>query len=273
MNDYSISVIVSFYNRLDYLKLILAAFERQSIKNFEIVVADDGSKTEVVAEIKRIAELSPLKITHVWHEDHGFRKTAILNKAIVQAIGEYLIFMDGDCIPHYRYVEEHFNNRKFNTLLAGRRANVAPRLAKFLTEEAIRNGFLEGSFSTRVFFDGIFGNSTHTIKGLYVSNLLLRKFLNRKVTGVLGSNFSIHKTDLIAVNGFDERYIAPAVGEDTDLEIRLRWNGVKIQMVKNIAIQYHLDHPKLKRSTVNERIFAEVLKEKVAFTRFGILKQ
>ena len=88
----------------------------------------------------------------------------------------------------------------------------------------------------------------------------------------MGSNFSIHKTDIVAVNGFDERYKAPSVGEDTDLEARLRWNKMNIKMVKNIAVQYHFDHPKLMRPSVNMEIYKQVLDQKQAYTPYGIQK-
>ncbi len=273
MKQYSASLIISFYNRIEYLRIILAALERQTFRDFEVIVADDGSRTEVVAEIEVIKLRSPIDIQHLWHEDLGFRKTIILNKAIVSARSNYLIFIDGDCVPDHRFVEEHFANRSAATVLAGRRANVSRKLAPLLNEENVRTGILEKGFAFKVMLDGLFGKSTHTIKGLYVRNSLLRSFLNRKLTGVLGSNFSIHREDLLAINGFDERYQAPAVGEDTDIEVRLRWNNVRVKMIKNMAVQYHFDHPKLKRSKVNEEIFRQVLKSKEYFTPYGIQKR
>lgn len=272
MEQFPVSLIISFYNKIDYLRRILAALERQTFKDFEVIIADDGSTTEVVEAIAEIRRKSPIPIQHVWHEDIGFRKTTILNKAIVSSRGDYLIFIDGDCIPHHRFVEEHYQNREASVVLAGRRANISKKLADLLTEENIRAGIMEKGFVWKVLLDGIFGKSTHTIKGAFVANGHLRRFLNRKVTGVLGSNFSIHKKDMLAINGFDERYKAPAVGEDTDIEARLRWNNVKVRMIKNMAVQFHFDHPKLKRSQVNEDIFKEVLREKKAFTPFGINK-
>jgi glycosyltransferase involved in cell wall biosynthesis len=272
MKEYAVSVIISFYNKIDYLKIILAALERQTFTDFEVIVADDGSTDEVVAEIRRIQGMSAIALQHVWHEDNGFRKTKILNVAISSSRSEYLIFIDGDCIPHHKFVEEHYMNREPSTVLAGRRANISKKLANLLTAENIRSGIMEKGFALKVLIDGLFGKSTHTIKGTYVQSNWLRKFLNRKVTGVLGSNFSIHKKDMLGINGFDERYKAPAVGEDTDIEARLRWNNVKVKMVKNMAVQYHFDHPKLKRSQVNEAIFKDVLRTKQAFTPYGIHK-
>jgi glycosyltransferase involved in cell wall biosynthesis len=272
MEQFPVSLIISFYNKIDYLKRILAALERQSFREFEVIIADDGSTKDVVDAIAEISRKSAIPIQHVWHEDIGFRKTTILNKAIVSSRSEYLIFIDGDCIPHHRFIEEHYLNREPSVVLAGRRANISKKLANLLTEENIRAGIMEKGFVIKVLLDGLFGKSTHSIKGAYVANGFLRRFLNRKVTGVLGSNFSIHKKDMLAINGFDERYKAPAVGEDTDIEARLRWNNVRVKMIKNMAVQFHFDHPKLKRSQVNEDIFKDVLRQKKAFTPFGIDK-
>ena len=106
-----------------------------------------------------------------------------------------------------------------------------------------------------------------------MQNAWLRKVLNRSMTGVLGSNFSIHKDDLLAINGFDERYQAPAVGEDSDIEVRLVWNNVSIRMVKNMAIQFHMHHRKLPRPIENLEIFEMVKKSKQAFTPYGIIQK
>lgn len=253
--------------------MILAALERQSYKDFEVIIADDGSFEEVVKEINAIKIISPLLIKHLWQEDKGFRKTKILNESVRRSITEYLIFIDGDCIPHRKFVEEHYMNREEGVLLAGRRANLSAKLSDTLTEERIRNGYLEKGFTTKLLMDGLVGKSTHAIKGVYVKNKWLRKFLNRSMKGVLGCNFSIHKKDLLSINGFDERYEGPAVGEDTDIEFRLMWNNIKFKMVKNMAVQYHIFHRELERPTSNKLIFEEVLREKKAFTPFGITQR
>lgn len=272
MGQYRATLVISFYNRIDYLRRILAALERQSIQDFEIAIADDGSRNEVVDEVQEIMRTSSLTIQHLWHEDLGFRKTQIFNRAVVASRSEYLIFIDGDCVPHPRFVEEHFKNRELRTVLAGRRVNLSSKFINILTEENIRSGILENGFERKLIFDGMFGKSSHVMKGIFIELPALRKYLNRKETGLLGCNFSIHKSDLLDVNGFDERYEAPAVGEDTDLEVRLRWNGVKLKTVKNMAIQYHFDHPKLQRPQVNLDIFEKVLLDKRAYTPYGIVR-
>ena len=87
MKVFSVSVVISFYNKIEYLNLILAALERQSFRDFEVVIADDGSRPDVVSAIQLIMERSPLSIQHLWHEDKGFRKTRIFNEAVRQRTG------------------------------------------------------------------------------------------------------------------------------------------------------------------------------------------
>ena len=90
--------------------------------------------------------------------------------------------------------------------------------------------------------------------------------------GLLGCNFSLYKKDIIAINGFDERYEAPSIGEDTDVQFRLELNGVKVKSLNHIAVQYHLYHNLQERLQVNLDLFEEVKKLNLAFTSYGLIK-
>jgi len=115
--NFDASVIISFYNKIEILKLVLAGFERQSRKGFEIIIADDGSANAVVDELQRIIKASPLQIKHVWHPDNGWRKNIILNRAIASSCSEYIVFTDGDCIPHRHFIKEHLLAKRKNHVL------------------------------------------------------------------------------------------------------------------------------------------------------------
>jgi glycosyltransferase involved in cell wall biosynthesis len=266
------SLIISFYNRIDYLKLILAGLERQSYKNFEIIIADDGSNSEAIKEIELISEKIPYKIIHVWQEDKGFRKNKILNRAIVSSNSDHLIFIDGDCVPHSEFIAEHYKNCSQDVCLTGRRVNLSSKITSMLTPEKVKNGYLEKS-TLLLFLDGLFGKSVDVEKGFYFKNNFLRDFFNKKKRGMLGSNFSIHKKNIMKINGFDERYEAPSIGEDTDIQYRLELNGIKIKSLNNIAVQYHLYHKLQPRDPKNLLILEEVKKEKNFYTSYGIYKK
>lgn len=262
------SLIVSIYNRIDYLNLVFAGLKRQTFHNFEVILADDGSNEESTREIEILSNNVNFPVIHLWQEDRGFRKNKILNRAILTAKTDYLIFIDGDCVPHKEFTKEHYLHRENKLCLTGRRVNLSQKITQQLTTNNVEEGILERKFF--LFFDGLFGKSFDVEKGFYFQSHLLRKFFNKKRRGLLGCNFSIHKRDLLDINGFDERYEAPSVGEDTDVQYRLELNGIKIKSLNNIAIQYHLYHKLQKRPQENLDLFEEVKRENSAFTRFGI---
>ena len=266
------TVIAAFYNRLDYLKLVLAGFERQTEKNFELIIADDGSKEDVVNEIIKIIPNHSFAIKHIWQEDKGFRKNKILNKAITESISDYLIFIDADCVPHNGFIEGHLSFSNKNISLTGRRVNLSQKITSQLSEKYVRDGFIEKELFSLI-KDGLFGKSVDVEKGFYLKNKFLLKLLNKKDRGLLGCNFSLFKEDLIKVNGFDERYEAPSIGEDSDVQFRLELSGVKIKSINHAAVQYHLYHKLQPRSPKNLELFEEIKQQKVAFTPFGISKK
>jgi glycosyltransferase involved in cell wall biosynthesis len=265
------TIIAAFYNKIEYLKLVLAGFERQTFKEFELIIADDGSTENVVAEINNIRTLYPFTIKHIWQEDRGFRKNKILNKAINEAKSDYLIFIDADCIPHRGFVEGHLNFSEKNISLTGRRVNLSQKITSILSEQKVRGGFLENTFLKQA-LGGIFGKSIDVEKGIYFRNKFLLNLFNKKSRGILGCNFSLFKNDLIKINGFDERYEAPSIGEDSDVQFRLELSGVKIKSINHAAVQYHLYHKLQERPQSNLALFEEVQKNKLAFTPFGLTK-
>ncbi len=272
MSNLESSVIISIYNNFKFFNFVLAGFERQTNKNFEIIIADDGSKKEVVDKIHQYINQSEMKIKHVWHEDEGWQKNKILNKAIQASETDYIIFVDGDCIPHKNFVQEHLINKADNTILAGRRSNLSKFISDKLTYNNIRTGILEKRFALLgLVLKSIIGGS-HLENAVFFKSRYLRKKINKKDKGVLGSNFSLHKSDILEINGFDERYVKPAVGEDTDIEYRLRNAGKKVKSVKHLAIQYHLFHKKLERDKANMEYLNQVTKNKTTFTPYGINK-
>lgn len=268
-----VSIIISFYNKIDNLKLVLAGLTRQSFKEFEVIIADDGSKEDVVNELKQIIENTQLKIIHIWHKDLGWRKNIILNKAICIANSDYLIIIDGDCIPHKHFIKEHFQARQKNVVLAGRRVNLSARISNMLKPAYVKKGFLENLFIPLMIFDRILGKGSYIEYALYIRSKWLRKKINMKDRGILGSNFSIHKQNILEINGFDERYLAPYLGEDTDLEYRLRLNGISVKTVKYLAIQFHIYHKRLINMKQNEIIFEDTKKNQYAYTPYGIIKK
>ncbi len=272
MDAPGLSLIISFYNKLDNLRLILASLQLQTFSDFEVMIADDGSMAEVTRELEEIIQNADIPIRHIWHEDMGWRKNIILNKSIVASRSDYLVFIDGDCILHPRCLEEHYKHRRKNWIIAGRRVNLSPAISEGLTTKKVNKGSLWGSSMIKMAYDSFRHEDTHFENAFYIRNPILRSRINKKDKGVLGSHFSLFKDDIVEVNGFDERFLHPAVGEDTDLELRLRRNGMKVQTLKHIAIQYHLYHKTLPREESNLRIMEENNLQGVIYTPHGIRK-
>lgn len=271
--DIAASVIIPFYNKIDILKLVLSGFERQSYQNFEIIIADDGSDNAIIHELETAISVSPLLIRHIWHPDNGWRKNTIMNKAIDAAGSEYIIFTDGDCIPHRHFVKEHLLAKEHNSVLTGRRVLLSKRISDFLSVKRIRRGYLEYFLFPWMVLERFLGKGEFVENAVYVKWKFIRNRINKKKRGLLGSNFSVHKTDLLAINGFDERYLAPYVGEDTDLEYRLRLKGCNFKHLKHLAIQYHYFHPRLNYCSSNLDIYEDNKKRNTAYTPFGIIKK
>jgi glycosyltransferase involved in cell wall biosynthesis len=270
-----LSLIISFYNKIDLLKLIFAGLERQTFHDFEVIIADDGSKKEIVDEIKAIIQNYPFPIRHVWHEDNGWQKNKILNKAIVVATAEYLVFLDGDCIPHPYFLQEHYENKAVGQVISGRRVMMNEKVSSKLSAKKIKSGYLESTAFFHLLIPTLFCNHpSHLENMIHVRNKWLRQFfIKDKPKGFWGCNFSIHKSDILKVNGFDERYIYPGTGEDTDLEDRLKRVGVHPISKKHMVIQHHYYHVQFNTDhEPNKQLRAENDANGVTCTPYGINK-
>lgn len=275
MNQPAISIIIGFYNKIDLLEKILEALSLQTLGDFEVVIADDGSKPEVVARIRELQPTQPFAVQHVWHEDQGWRKNSILNRAVVAARGEYLIFIDGDCIPEPHFVEEHYSERRKGLVLSGRRVLMGPRATRYLLSEPLterRFGF--GLFCALI-SDTLHGYKTRMEHIVHLRSRMLRKlFVKDRKRFILGCNFSLFKDDLLSVNGFDERFLYPGYGEDIDLWYRLTRTGIPTWSRKGLLIQYHCYHQRFDTNYApNQQLLQENNSAAITRTPYGIISE
>lgn len=270
----TVSLIISVYNHFEWLRLILDALSMQTYKNFEVVIADDGSSQETVESIREYIESHPeIKIIHSWQEDKGWRKNMALNKAVKKSSGEYLIFMDGDCIPHPRFVEDHVSLAKNGRVIAGRRIDlpqkISDEIGNFYHLPANYFSILRNKILLNIFrFDGA---SFKALKRMVRFPITGGKVIGMKPGGILGCNFSLYREDLFKVNGFDERYLHPGVGEDTDLDLRLTNSGVEVMKVSRAALMMHRNHARLPMdSEENRNLLEEHRRQKTTWTKTGL---
>jgi len=235
------TVIVPVYNSPRLLELVLAGYGRQSIRDYELFIADDGSGPEIRMSVDKFACRAPFPVSYTRQPDKGFRKTRIMNQAVREASADYLIFADADCIPHRDFVAAHAGRRAARTVLCGRRVNLSRRLSQRLTAGEIAAGRLE-RFPAGGFIEALCNRRSHWDEGIVLRNPALHAWLNRRAPTILGSNFSLEKSLFAEVNGFNEDFVGYG-GEDTELEYRLRLAGAAFRWVRQLAIQYHLHHP------------------------------
>lgn len=273
----SISVIVAVYNHFEWLRLILDALRMQTNRDFEVVIADDGSSEETVARIREYIAAHPeLRIVHSWQEDKGWRKDMSLNEAVRKSQGDYLVFIDGDCVPHPKFVEDHYRLRKHGVATGGRRMQMNKALnemAEGMTElPADFFGKLRRKVMSRIFKTPV-GETFAQLKRMIHFPIIGGKALMASNDGILGCNFGIYKEDLLSVNGFDERYVDPGTGEDTDLDIRLANAGIGHRKVSHYALMAHRDHVSaVYPSPNNEKLLRAAIEEGLTWTPAGIKK-
>lgn len=125
MRPASVSAIVTTYNRPDALREVLHGLVRQTRLPNQVLIADDGSGPETRLLVENFAQQAPFSIQHVWQADEGFRAAAIRNRAIEQASGEYLVFLDGDCIPSLQFIADHLKVARPGCWVQGKRVLVS----------------------------------------------------------------------------------------------------------------------------------------------------
>lgn len=212
-----VSVIVSTYNRPDALRAVLAGLAEQGDRGFEVLVADDGSGDETRATVAECAAVSAVPVRHIWHEDKGFRLSAIRNLAAAHAEGEYLVFIDGDCVPRLDFVMRHRALAEPGWMVAGNRLLLSEAFTRTVLAQRlpIHRWHLSDWWRARR------ARNLNRIGPLLRVPLgPLRKVGGRRWQRVRGCNMGVWKADLLAVNGFDETFEGWGY-EDSDFAVRL----------------------------------------------------
>jgi len=242
-SPYLASVIISVYKDIENLAAILHALENQSFKHtFEVIVSEDGQDPAMKNFIADYPSAS-FSLAHLTQDDQGFRKNRALNRAVASAKSQYLLFLDGDCVPHIHWLKSHLQYLHKGRFCIGRRVELGPRFSQRLKKDntwikKLSSPFYYLAYSLPAILDG-----THHYEAGIRYHWLQRLIQNRE-TSLLGCNFSCCKDDLIAINGFNELYQSPGYGEDSDIEFRLRNIQVKGVNLKFFAQVFHLYHKK-----------------------------
>lgn len=264
-----ISVIVTTYNWASALRLCLLGLYAQTDKNFEIIIADDGSHTENSKLAQSYMTDSPVPIQYVYHEDQGFRAGTIRNKAVVQSQGDYLLFIDGDCIARPDFIATHRRLAETDYFVAGNRV----LLNQEFTQEVMEQSILLHEKSTCYFVElSLQGKINRTLPFLKLPLGRLRKAQPRKWQKAMTCNLAVWRENFIRVNGFDELFEGWGY-EDSDLVIRLIHAGVKRKEGRFAAPVLHCWHSYHDRSQHDAnyaRLMERLADQSVIFAKKGM---
>lgn len=234
------SLIIAVYKNTVFLKAVLDSLTNQTEKDFEVIIAEDGESPEM----KNFLNDYPFEQSwqHITQKDEGWRKNHAMNRAINASSSNWLIFIDGDCVLHSRFIEMHLRFADEQTILAGKRVKLDKKLSDLLLTNELTISQIQKSLLRRL----LVGKAKIKFleEGIFISPDGILGFVPkmRKLNYLKGCNMSFSKQAISAINGFDEDYQLPAIGEDIDLSWRFERAGFKHKSVRNMAVQYHLHH-------------------------------
>jgi len=243
-----LAVIVTTYNRPDALRAVLAGFAAQSDREFELLVADDGSREDTGALVAAFARSAPFPCRHVWHPDEGFRAAEIRNRALALTRADYVVFTDGDCIPSRVFVARHRALAEPGWFVAGNRV----LLSEGFTARALAEGLPLHAWTGRQWVQARLAGDVNRLAPLLdLGDGGWRKRRPRQWEGVKTCNLGVWRADLETVNGLDESYTGWGM-EDSDLVVRLLRAGVRHKTARFSATVFHLWHRENDRSRLPE---------------------
>lgn len=226
------SVVVTTYNNPRYLELVLLGYARQNRRDFEVVVADDGSRDETRQLLDRMRPGFPVPLRHAWQPDIGFRQSRVLNWGALHARGAQLIFTDGDCIPPAHFVATHLAVAAPNTLVVGGCIRLEQEPSSRLTPADVQSGAFENLLTAE---------ARRAMQWRHLQNTAYILFGAKRRPKIQGLNFSIDRPAFYAVNGFDLTYENNA-RQDSDLRNRLRLARTRARCIWHSCIVFHLWH-------------------------------
>lgn len=273
------TVIAAFYNDTEVLALLMQALQEQFDGSFELIIADDGSAPQAVQTVLELKDRCDYPVRHLWHEDRGFLKTVILNEAIREARGETLIFVDADCVVQSGFVADHLARARPGVCQTGRRLDVYRQAIEAL-DCSKASEIIARNFWTLLWWT-LRSRARNLEKGIRLPSTLrtwLGKFWRGRSWGVLGCNFSVARSDLVAINGFDERHGVQWGAEDSDVERRLRKTGVEVLSLRFAATMIHFDGQYFRRGPSEDarqrwKLYQQAEQENRIWTPHGLVKE
>jgi glycosyltransferase involved in cell wall biosynthesis len=255
-------VVVTTYNRPSELGRVLGALLIQSKLPHEVIVADDGSGPETGELLREFASGAPFPVVHSWQDDKGFRAARSRNLAVRKSTGDYIIFLDGDCVVERTFIEDHLRLAERGCFVQGKRVLVSRKASEgFGPELANSRGRL-----LLLALSGRISNSHHIMR--------LPAFpasRGSSMRGIKTCNMGVFREDLFAVNGFDEAFEGWG-REDSEFASRLYRLGLMRKDHPFMAVCFHLWHAEVARGSLerNDEMLAKALESGLLRCEQGI---
>lgn len=259
-----VSLIITTYNNAPALEKVADSALRQTRYPDEVLIADDGSGDETALVVRSFAQRAPFPVVHVWQEDRGFRAAKIRNQAIARASGDYLILLDGDCVMNRHFIADHVGLAEKGCFIQGKRIHVNKKAVV-----SFEPGDTDSPLALlRMALTGRITNSHHLLRLPHYQG-----FKNKKLKGIKSCNMSFFKSDVVAVNGFNEDFEGWG-NEDSELVCRFFKYGLFKKVHPFMAVCFHLWHPTNKIVThCNKFLLSAAVSSKEFFCRNGLAKE
>ncbi len=265
-----VSVIVSTYNKVEWLEKVLWGYQKQDYRSFELIIADDGSAKETRELILGFARQSAFPIRHIWHPDNGYQRSIILNAAILASQGDYLIFSDGDCIPRKDFVRTHAEMAEPGKFLSGGSVYLSMAVSQGISSDEVVSGRIADPSWLKSQGQDLGRHRLRLVPPGWQAGLLDHLTTTNPTWNL--NNASTWREWVFAVNGMETEM--QYGGADRALGSRLENMGLKGKLVRFRAVLLHLDHDrpyKTKESVMkNKGIRRRIETEKETMARDGL---
>lgn len=241
-------MVITTFNRSDALLAVLEGLSHQTDSDFEVIVADDGSRDQHVQALQQSPVAHSLKVVHVWHPDIGFTASRIRNRGVAASRGNYILFMDGDCVPEVDFIARHRALAAPGCFLNGSRVLLSDRLTQKVTRVGER---LFGRSSGYWIKQRILGNANKLTGLLRLPDWKGRMDRGVAWTRVRSCNMAVWRTDFERIDGFDESF-AGWGHEDADFVLRLHHAGVLRKNGFCATEVFHLWHKEAVRAQASQ---------------------
>jgi hypothetical protein len=231
-----ISLCVTTYNSVLRLQQVLKNILVLSEMPDEVLICDDGSGQSTRNLVRWFGERMPVPVYHLWQPDLGWRPSRSRNNGIRHSHGDYIVFLDGDCVPHRSFIRDHRRNARRGSLILGDRAHVREEALEEFSPDflSVVYSMLKNRIHKR-------SSAIRLIQERPVCKVYSEVTAAQLAHFAVGCNFSAWRSDLLRVNGFNEAITGWGL-EDVELIARLMAIGLEARKYKHQAIVYHLDH-------------------------------